>query len=250
MFKISAVAIILLVSCLVQAQSRWEFPNQSSTTGALEGKASVRQVHCYANAPLTRTYKGREITSPSGAYRAEPLGGECDSTHLAVKALKGGRSYATSRGHGYDTGRRESWAPAVENISGFCWHPQEDVLFTSTMFWSEDTGVYRWDMKTGKIEKIALPRTKESHKDDAGVEHYEYLDGMSVSNISKDGRYIMMDYEPNVNLDDKKRRDYCYIIDTQDGSWTLYKKFKKRYPAIQFADAFTRKWNESRGVCP
>lgn len=240
----------MFASCVAQAQSRWEFAEQKSVKGVVADTAGVNKVLCYSHVPATRTYRGREITSLSGAYRAEPLGGECDSTHLAVKALKGGRSYATSRGHGYDNGRRESWAPAVENINGFCWHPKKDVLFTSTMFWTADTGVYRWDMKTGQIEKIVHPRTKESHKDDAGVEHYEYLDDMFITNISKDGRYLMMDYKPNVNLDETKRKNYCYIIDTQDGSWALYKKFKKQKTTVEFADAFTRKWDESRGVCP
>lgn len=206
---------------------------------------------CYATVfRNTKLYEERMIISPSGAYRAEPIGGECDSTHLAVKALKGGRSYATSRGVGYNVGTRESWAPAVENISGFCWHPTKDVLFTSTMFWSADTGVYRWDLKTGEIKKIVQARTKRTHKDSRGTVFEEYLDDMIITNVSKDGRYLMMSYAPNAEIEDNKGKSGCYIIDTRDGSWTLYKKFKKQNPTIEFADAFVRKQNESDGSCP
>ena len=117
----------------------------------------------------------------------------------------------------YDPAKK--WTAPLNRTAGFCWNPNNRYeIFTATMPSTGSPGIYSLNFKTRKSRRIADAMSKK------GIFY--------LKNISKNGRYIIVDYDDD--LAGGKEHLRRYIVDTKKGTVELFKKFKKKHRDIRF----------------
>lgn len=180
------------------------------------------------------------MKSPDGKYVAIFKGGEGDTLNVAVERCGEKRGSNQS-----DTLKYDIWEKVASDITTVCWSPVDSILYTATGPIYNSPAIHAWDVEKGTVGTVFHPRTKYVHE---GTTSPEYADEIALRNVSSDGHYLIMDYDPDVNAD--KNNCGRYVVDTQKDAMIPYKEFVKQLPSVRFMDPYVDDPPGSGRYCP
>jgi hypothetical protein len=156
-----------------------------------------------------------------GAPMEADLDRKGDLAYLVIKDVKTGAELR------YDS--KEKWTAPLNGTAGICWNPtNNDEVFTSIYPRAGDAALYLFNYKNRKVKKILDAKSFQKSGGPGGRMAVFY-----PKNISKDGKYLLVDYEESAEGIERLHR---YIVNTEDGSVVPFKDFKKKHGSVDFMD--------------